>query len=384
MSEVSTNVIPIRWDDQKAEVVWLDNARIPWEEVNRSTRDLPRLIKAIQTLEIRGAPILGEAGAYGTAMIANNSSNSVDEILRAVSEQGKLLAEARPTAVNLSWGVKKMQDVVKAAAERGESASAIKELVIAEAKKVQEENVAATHKIGEMGKHLIKDGDVLVTVCNAGTLACDGLGTSTAPMRAAWADGVRFDVLVTYTAPLYQGARLTAWELMKDGIGVNLRVMTDNMSGHLMREQHATAVWAGADRILGNYSEESGTTYNKIGTFQLGLLARALTMDGQDVKLYVAAPTSTIDPITTVADVKIEQRKPEEVETLLGGTTVVPKGVGVLNPAFDRTPPHLVSAIVTELGVANAPYDKTIPELLRKPESMVKLTDKSPRAKTKV
>lgn len=220
-----------------------------------------------------------------------------------------------------------------------------------------------------MGKHLIKDGDVLVTVCNAGTLACDGLGTSTAPMRAAWADGVKFDVLATYTAPLYQGTRLTAWELHKDGIPV--KVITDNMAGHLMREEKATAVWAGADRILGNRSEESGTVYNKIGTFGLSLMAHEL-----GVKMYVAAPTSTIDPATTVKGVKIEQRKPEEVETVLGKIRVVPEGVGVLNPAFDRTPPSHVSAIVTELGIATSPYNISIPAILSKEGSMVKIQDK--------
>ncbi len=368
MSNVSTNVVPLRWDDAKCEIVWLDNSRIPWEKINVSSKDLGRLIKAIQSLEIRGAPILGEAGAYGTAMIANNSIDSRDDILKNVTEYGNRLAAARPTAVNLSWGVKRIQGVVREELDRGASPKEIKIAAISAAKKIQEDNVAASYRIGEQGKHLVHDGDVLVTVCNAGTLACDGLGTSTAPMRAAWADGVRFRVLTTYTAPLYQGARLTAWELHEDGIPV--QVITDNMAGHLMREEKATAVWAGADRILGNRSEESGTVYNKIGTFGLSLMAKGL-----GAKMYVAAPTSTIDPIHKVSEVKIEQRKPEEVETLLGGTTVVPKGVGVINPAFDRTPPNNISAIVTELGIAEAPYSVSIPKLLELPGSMVKLNE---------
>ena len=366
MSNVSTSVVPIRWDDKKGEIVWLDNSQIPWKEANVSSKNLDRLIKAIQSLEIRGAPILGEAGAYGTAMIANNSPDSKDAILKNVSEHGQRLAAARPTAVNLSWGVKKVQDIIMEEIGRGASPKEIKRAAITAAKKIQEDNISASYKIGDNGKHLIHDGDVLVTVCNAGTLACDGLGTSTAPMRAAHADGVKFRVLTTYTAPLYQGARLTAWELHKDGIDV--RVITDNMAGHLMREEKATAVWAGADRILGNRSKESGSTYNKIGTFGLSLIARELK-----AKMYVAAPTSTIDPMHTIADVKIEQRKPEEVETLLGGTRVVPKGVGVINPAFDRTPPDYISAVVTELGVVSAPYDISIPKLLAHPNSMVKL-----------
>ncbi len=371
MKKTLTHVVPIRWDDRKSEIVWLDNAQIPWKETYISSRDLDRLIKAIKGLEIRGAPILGEAGAYGTAMIANNSSNSAETILKDVMRLGSRLADARPTAVNLSWGVHRIQDSVRRAVENGEKPVNIKELAISEAKKVQEENVSATHKIGEQGKRLIHDGDVLVTVCNAGTLACDGLGTSTAPMRAAWADGIRFRVLVTYTAPLYQGARLTAWELNKDGIPVN--VITDNMAGHLMREEKATAVWAGADRILGNKGAESGTVYNKIGTYGLALMADSLRREGTGVNMYVAAPTSTIDPRSTVQDVKIEQRKPKEVEYLFNGVRIVPEGVGVLNPAFDRTPPNLVSAIVTELGIAKQPYNASIPALLAKEGSMVKL-----------
>ena len=372
---MSTSVVPIRWDDDKCEIVWLDNAQIPWKEVYVSSKDLPRIIKAIQTLEIRGAPMLGETGAYGAAIIANNSGNSVGTILKNVKSMGDKLAEARPTAVNLSWGVRQIQELIKKAAERGESPSAIKEAAITKAKKIHKDNIAATYKMGEMGKHLVHDGDVLVTVCNAGTLACDGLGTSTAPMRTAWAAGKRFTVLVTYTAPLYQGARLTAWELHKDGIPV--KVITDNMAGHLMREEKATAVWAGADRILGNYGPESGTVYNKIGTFGLALMAKSLREEGVPVNMYVAAPTSTIDPVSTVASVKIEQRKPEEVEYLLKGVRVVPEGVGVLNPAFDRTPPNLVSALVTELGVAKYPYNVSIPEILSKPGSMVRLGKKN-------
>ncbi|MCL4365003.1 MAG: S-methyl-5-thioribose-1-phosphate isomerase [Candidatus Marsarchaeota archaeon] len=374
MTNVSTNVVPIRWDDGKGEIVWLDNSQIPWKEVNVSSKDLERLINAIQKLEIRGAPILGEAGAYGTAMIANNSNDSKDDILKNVTEHGNRLAAARPTAVNLSWGVRCIQDVVKDEIGRGAGPKEIKSATISAAKKIQADNIEATHKMGEQGKHLVHDGDVLVTVCNAGTLACDGLGTSTAPLRAAWADGVKFRVLTTYTAPLYQGARLTAWELHKDGIPV--QVITDNMAGHLMREEKATAVWAGADRILGNYTEESGSVYNKIGTFGLSLMAREL-----GIKMYVAAPTSTIDPVHTIADVKIEQRKPEEVETLLGGTTVVPEGVRVINPAFDRTPPSHVSAIVTELGVAEAPYNVSLTRMLELPESMVKVMENTPGRK---
>ena len=365
MSAVSTNVIPIRWNDATNEIVWLDNSQIPWEERYISSREPERLIKAIQKLEIRGAPVLGEAGAYGAAMIVNNSLNSNEDILRNVVQKGDVLAASRPTAVNLSWGVRIIQSAVKKAIDDGKNPSEVKAVALDSAKKIQEDNIRATYQLGENGKELIHDGDVIITVCNAGTLACDGLGTATAPLRAAWADGVQFRVLATYTAPLYQGARLTAWELHKDNIPV--QVITDNMAGHLMREEKATSVWAGADRILSSSSDESGTIYNKIGTFGLALMAHEL-----GVKMYVAAPTSTIDPSSKVRDVKIEQRKASEVEALFGGTIVVPKGVGVLNPAFDRTPPEYVSAIITEIGTARAPYGESIPALLKNPRSMVK------------
>ncbi len=370
MAEASTNVVPIKWDDQKAEMVWLDNSQIPWREVYVSSKDPDRLINAIKNLEVRGAPILGEAGAYGTALIASNSPNSTEAILRNVEEIGTRLANARPTAINLAWGVHLVSNAIRKAAESGKDPSEIKRLAIETAKKVQHDNIAATHKIGKNGESLIGDGDVLMTVCNAGTLACDGLGTSTAPMRAAWSGGKRFRVLVTYTAPLYQGARLTAWELQRDGIPV--QVITDNMAGHLMREEKVTAVWAGADRILGNPTAEAGTVYNKIGTFGLALMAKALRSAGCAVNMYVAAPTSTIDPITSVADVRIEQRNPSEVESVLNAIRIVPEGVRVLNPAFDRTPPQMISAIVTELGTVAAPYDVTIPKILSHKDSMAK------------
>ena len=364
--EISTSIIPIRWDDLKQEIVWLDNSQIPWREVYNSTKDLSRLIKAIKSLEIRGAPILGEAGAYGTAMIANNSPNSKSELIKNVKVLGSELAQARPTAVNLSWGVRQVQEVIEKGVASGMSCEEIKEKAIALAKDIQKTNIQATYDIGKNGAKLIHDGDVLVTVCNAGTLACDGLGTSTAPMRVAASKGIEFKVLTTYTAPLYQGARLTAWELHKDNISV--QVITDNMAAHLMREEKATAVWTGADRILVNKTKESGTVYNKIGTFGLSLIAKELKM-----KMYVAAPTSTLDPISTIKSVKIEQRNPEEVSVLLGGTKVVPEGVDVINPAFDMTPPKYVSAIITELGIAKMPYNISLPTLLSNKKSMIKL-----------
>ena len=358
MRAASTKIRPIWWDDLKKEVVWLDNSQIPWKESYHSTKSIARLCLAIKSLQIRGAPILGEAGAYGVALAACNSPDSRASILRNARAHGAVISSTRPTAVNLSWGVNRIISALQSAYDSGSGAAEMKSIAVFEAKRLQRDNISATIKIGENGKRLINDGDVLMTVCNAGTLACDGIGTSTAPIRAAWAEGKRFRVLVTYTAPLYQGARLTAWELHKDGIP--LSVITDNAAGHLIREEKVTAVWAGADRIL-----LDGTVYNKIGTYALGVL-----MDYHCGKLYVAAPTSTIDPRSRVSDVRIEQRDQEEVRRLLGKVEVVPRGVGAMNPVFDRTPPELVSAIITELGVARAPYNKSIKKLLSMAGSM--------------
>ncbi len=354
MSNIPTRITPIRWDDEKDEIVWLDNSQIPWKEVYFSSKKIGRLALAIKKLEIRGAPVLGEAGAYGIALAANNVHGSRKDVIDKVRSAAKTLVRTRPTAVNLAWGINRGVKSVELAYKEGLSVAEIKAAAVYEAKAVQSENIAATLKIGEAGKKLISDGDVLITVCNAGALACDGIGTATAPIRAAWAEGKRFNVLVTYTAPLYQGARLTAWELHRDDIP--LKVITDNATGHLIREEKVTAAWAGADRILAD-----GNVYNKIGTFNLGILLKHL-----GGRLYVAAPISTIDPITKAGGVKIEQRNQDEVKKIMGKLRIVPKGVEALNPAFDRTPPELVSAIVTELGIVQAPYIKSISGLLSK------------------
>ncbi len=363
MRNTQSRIIPIRWDDAKGEVVWLDNTMLPAKEIYRSSKNIARFAKAIKSLELRGAPVLGEAGAFGIAMAANNSPNSVNLILKNVDEAGRYLFATRPTAVNLGWGIGQISCAVSDAAKKGLGASEIKEIAIDAAKKLQKDNIAANQKIGDIGKKLIHDGDVLITVCNAGTLAADGIGTATAPLRAAWSSGIEFTVLIPYTAPLYQGARLTAWELKKDGIPI--KVITDNATGHLIREENVCAAFTGADRILG-YGKDAGNVYNKIGTYNLAILLKH-----HGGKLYVAAPTSTIDPKAHIKDVRIEQRDPKEVTNIMGKVKITPKKVEVRNPAFDRTPPELVSGIITELGMAKAPYSKSLPKLLSKKGSMV-------------
>ncbi len=349
MPRASSRIVPISGDGRRGEVRWLDNTKLPGEEVYVSTGDPARLIAAIQRLEIRGAPVLGEAGAYGIAMVANNSGSRREMFLN-LKRYGDRIAGARPTAVNLSWGAQKVQKVVRDELRKGTDIEGIKKAAIDAARNIQMDNIEATYRIGEIGKEWLSDGFTVMTVCNAGTLAADGIGTATAPLRAAWADGIEFRVLVTYTAPLYQGARLTAWELHRDGIPVE--VITDNMAAYFMERRKVDAVWAGADRILGNAGRETGAVFNKIGTLGLAIIAKELR-----VSMLVAAPTSTIDFKTgATSDVHVEQRHSSEVERLFGGAVVVPRGVAALNPAFDCTPPQYITAIITEMGVMERPF----------------------------
>ncbi len=349
----SSRIIPIEWIDEAVKIRWLDNTKIPLEESYNETSNLNRLSEAIKNLEIRGAPVLGEAGAFGVALAAANAKNINEEILKEVKEAARMLSATRPTAVNLSWGINKVLKKVEQAYENGESAQQMKMSALDEAKRIKKENILSTYKIGEFGRDLIEDGDTLMTVCNAGVLACDGIGTATAPMRAAWAQGKRFDVIVTETRPLLQGSRLTAWELNIDGIPT--KVITDNAAAHIIESKKVKTIFAGADRIL-----TDGSVYNKIGTFQLAILTKHFG----NMNFYVAAPISTIDPYSTQEEVKIEQRSEWEVKNVMGKVLIAPNSVGALNPAFDKTPPELISGIITEKGIARFPYNNSIPKLL--------------------
>ncbi len=360
MGSATSSIVPVDWNEKKGEVVWLDNAQIPWKEAYVSTKSIDRLALAIKKLEIRGAPVLGEAGAFGIALAANNAPDSKEEILRSVKSAAEILVKTRPTAVNLAWGINRLVKVVEVECGKDTTPRRIKLIAIHEAQHVRAENVAANARIGEFGKSLIHDGDVIMTVCNAGVLACDGIGTATAPLRAAWAEGKRFEVIATETRPLLQGSRLTAWELDRDGIPV--RVVTDNAAAHVMKEYKVTKVLAGADRIV-----STGHVFNKIGTFSLAILAHHFG----NVEFYVAAPTSTIDPVTKWDQVRIEQRDPNEVKSVMGKVTIAPEHVGAINPAFDCTPPELITGIITELGIARAPYEKSLKSLISKEGSMV-------------
>jgi len=326
-------------------VRYLDQTRLPREEAWKETSDYAVIAEAIRRLEVRGAPLIGIAAAYGLALAALSSRERDPgrfraEVERAASE----LLLTRPTAVNLAWAIGRCRRAIAGASEVDE----MRRGLVHEARRIHEEDVAANERMGEHGASLLPAGVRVLTHCNAGSLATGGYGTALGVIRAAWRAGKLGHVYATETRPLLQGARLTAWELAAEGIPLTLIV--DSAAGSLMRRGQIDAVLTGADRIAAN-----GDVANKIGTYQLAVAAHE-----NGIPFYVAAPTSTIDLSLDSGDaIPIEERSPEEV-TSVGGQRMAPDGIRVSNPAFDVTPNLYVSAIVSESGVARAPYDESL------------------------
>jgi len=324
---------PVRWDDRRDEVAILDQRALPAIEAWLGLRSAEEVADAIRTLAVRGAPAIGVAAAYGLAVEARRGASP--ERQRAAAE---LLARARPTAVNLTWAVGRMSR------RFGEPAAAI----LAEAHAIRDEDEAACRRIGELGAPLLPPAARVLTHCNAGALATAAYGTALGIVRAAHQAGRLEHVFADETRPFLQGARLTAWELQRDGIPVT--VLTDSMAGWLMAQGEISCVVVGADRIAGN-----GDVANKIGTYSLAVLARH-----HAIPFYVAAPWSTFDTsLATGAAIPIEERPSDEVVRIFG-KLVAPAGVQARYPAFDVTPAGLVTAIVTERGVLRAPYGAAI------------------------
>ena len=310
----------------------LDQRLLPGVERWLAYTDHRAVAEAIRDMVVRGAPAIGCAAAYGLALAAHEGA--------PLAEAAQRLAATRPTAVNLFWALERMLRVSPPTVAR----------LTAEAVAIQEEDIAACRAIGAHGAPLLPDGTIL-THCNAGALATGGYGTALGVLRAAWAAGRRIDVFADETRPLLQGARLTAWELTKSGLPVTL--IADNMAGHFMARGRIRAVIVGADRVAAN-----GDTANKIGTYAVAVLARE-----HGLPFLVAAPRSTIDrAITDGSAIPIEERSPREV-THLGDQPIAPVGVAVQNPAFDVTPARLVTAIITEAGVARPPFGPALAAL---------------------
>ncbi|MEM2860120.1 MAG: S-methyl-5-thioribose-1-phosphate isomerase [Candidatus Bathyarchaeia archaeon] len=323
----------IEWRD--GSVITLDQTLLPEEEVWIEMRSCLEVAEAIREMRIRGAPLIGVAAAYGLALTAYHSrAKNRDDFLGEIEQSANLLKGTRPTAVNLFWAIERI--IKKVRSSEGD-VETLKKLIIEEAKRIAEEDIAVNRKIGEYGSKLISDGDTILTHCNAGRLATVDYGTALAAVRVAWEEGKRIKVIATETRPLLQGARLTVYELMRDGIPVTL--ITDNMVGYIMLKGLVDKVFVGADRIVRD------AVINKIGTYNIAVLAHE-----HNIPFYVAAPLSTFNLNATSKDVIIEERKPEEV-THIRSIRIAPHGVSVLNPAFDITPIKYVNAIICEMGI---------------------------------
>ncbi|MGD0977905.1 MAG: S-methyl-5-thioribose-1-phosphate isomerase [Candidatus Bathyarchaeia archaeon] len=323
----------IEW--RNGTVQTIDQTRLPNEEVSITMKNCLDVADAIKTMKIRGAPLLGAAAAFALALTARNTkAKTKKQLIIELEKAAETIRATRPTAVNLFWALDRILDIVKTAEGSLETVAA---LVVEEANRIAEEDVATNRLIGKHGARLIHDGDAVLTHCNAGALATVDFGTALGVLRTAWKEGKRFKVFADETRPLLQGARLTAYELKRAGIPVTL--ITDSMAGYVMSKRMVNRVIVGADRIVRD------AVINKIGTFTVAVLAKA-----HRIPFYVAAPKSTFDLKHTSAQVVIEERKPEEV-THIGQQRIAPEGIDVLNPAFDVTPFKYVSAIVCETGI---------------------------------
>ena len=324
----------IEWKNGKVRTI--DQTKLPHEQVILEITSCREMAEAIKTMKIRGAPLLGAAAAYALALKAYHSkAKTKEQLLKELEECAETIRKTRPTAVNLFWAIDQILEKISNVKET--NLNDIVRLVVEEANRIADDDVEANRKIGEYGASLIRDGDVILTHCNAGALATVGYGTALGVIRAAWEQGKKIRVIATETRPKLQGARLTTYELIEEGIPVTL--ITDNMVGYIMYRKLVNKIVVGADRIV------SDAVINKIGTYSIAVLAKE-----HKIPFYVAAPTSTFDLKHSSKEVTIEERKPDEVTCVLG-KPIAPKGVKVLNPAFDITPLEYVDAIICEKGI---------------------------------
>lgn len=330
-------------------VVMIDQRKLPAQEVYVRCRTAAEVAKAIKTMVIRGAPAIGVAAAMGIAIgIRTSKATGTQRLAAEFNRSCDLMAGTRPTAVNLFWAIDRMKRAFAKAAEAGESVAQIQERLDREAQTIHDEDVASCRAMGAFGASVVPADARILTHCNAGALATAGYGTALGVIRGAVEAGKRVVVFADETRPFLQGARLTAWELVRDGIQTT--VITDNMAGALMRQGGVNFVVVGADRIAAN-----GDTANKIGTYSVAVLARE-----HAIPFYVAAPLSTIDLGTPDGSrIPIEERSAREV-THVGGAQLAASGALVWNPAFDVTPHRFIAGIITEHGIFRAPYTESL------------------------
>ena len=346
----------LHWEgDQTGFARLIDQTRLPAEHVVLDVRTVPDMVDAIYRLAVRGAPAIGVAAGFGVLLgIKDHSGKSADEVMAITEETAKTLAAARPTAVNLFWALDRMKARAHKEHEAGRSGAEIVTALFEEADTIWREDKEICKKLGEVGAELLKDGDTVLTHCNAGALATAGIGTALAPIYEATGHGKKIAVFADETRPLLQGARLTAWEL--DQAGIDVTVISDNMAGRVMFEDKVDLIFVGADRIAAN-----GDVCNKIGTYTVAVLAKE-----HGIPFYCVAPLSTFD--ATLAHgglIPIEERPPAEITDGFGRTTA-PDGVGVYNPAFDVTPAKYVAGIVTEVGLIREPTTERVADALRR------------------
>ncbi len=335
----------VEWKDNK--VVMIDQTKLPNELVFVEYSDYNDVARAIKTLIVRGAPAIGVSGAFGLALASLQSKAATKEqLLSDLETARKILYETRPTAINLAWGLDKIMQVAK----QGNDVQSIIDSIVKTAQEMADDDIKINMKMGKNGSVLFDNNDTIMTHCNAGSLATVAYGTALGVIRATKESGKNIKVIATETRPVQQGSRLTAFELKHDGFDVSL--IPDTAVGYSMANKLVNKVVVGADRVL-----RTGHVYNKIGTYQVALMAKQ-----HGIQFYVAAPLSTFDMKSNPQDVIIEQRKGTEV-TQIGDRKTAPDGINVINPAFDMTPPELISGIITEAGVAKPPFVESIPKL---------------------
>ena len=344
-TKIHTSLRTVEWKNNV--VVMIDQTKLPNELVYVNFTDYRDVADAIRNLVVRGAPAIGVSAAFGLALAALQSkAKTTEDLLSDLEQARKILHETRPTAVNLAWGLEKIMQVAKS----GKDVLEIRESVVEEAKKMAEDDIKINMRMGKYGAPLFNDNDTIMTHCNAGALATVGYGTALGVIRATKESGKKIKVIATETRPVMQGSRLTAFELKHDGIDISL--IPDTAVGYAMVRGLVSKVIVGADRIL-----RTGHVYNKIGTYQIAILAKQ-----HKIPFYVAAPLSTFDLKSRPDEVIIEQRKASEV-TAIAGKKTAPDDINVINPAFDMTPPELITEIITEAGTAKPPFEESIKKL---------------------
>ena len=335
----------VEWKDNK--VVMIDQTKLPNKLVFVTFDDYNQVAEAIKNLVVRGAPAIGVSGAFGLALASLQSkAKTKEELIADLNTAKDVLFKTRPTAVNLGWGLEKIMKV----ANLGNTVEEIRDLAINEAKKMAEQDIEINKTMGKNGSELFDDNDTIMTHCNAGGLATVAYGTALGVIRATKESGKNVKVIATETRPVQQGSRLTAFELKHDGFDVSL--IPDTAVGYAMANGLVNKVVVGADRIV-----KTGHVFNKIGTYQVATMAKQ-----HGIPFYVAAPLSTFDMKSNAKDVIIEMRKGSEV-TGIGDNKTAPDDINVINPAFDMTPPELITGIITEKGVAKPPYEDSIKKL---------------------